>query len=738
VTQAMKSGSADKRGWLLQVLLGLVFDHLGNGVPVVVGVKNAAAELVHSWPRLDVNEVGQLADIVHERLAAGPVLVVPPWEEPPSSLPGGGVRRGRVLQPEAVLLECRPVGPGSLLTAVMPESTFVSERARTVRESLAEYWQPVVVLYATGVIPQAHAGFGVAVAVFQARQHVAPVLRIFRVPDEPDPIAVEEDFRQLLAQRHERGRFGYAIRYPLPPGESLRFERHDPAMLARRADLAGYGEAVPLGELFELTLGVLAQNRDLFCEAGDHGAVRVLGGRDIRRDGTIAPPDDQSRWAQIAPDRQLRAGDLLVREIYHPTDQGGLIVADVTADDLPAAADHRVLVMRPREVLDAQHRLFATLFLRSPLARALTLGVGGGMHLRTADLRDLDLPLPDEALSAALDHVVRAGERLEAWRREAEGLLQSAFLDDSAATARQRIVIAGRKLRLRVEEAALVDDFGHFVRTRFPYPVALRWRRVQAYSGHDESSLAYREILDAAEILLSYSALLGLAISREEGITLGATASIRRRLASGRGPGLGDWRAILDEIGHSRAIQRLPGNHALHDLGSLMTNPNIDAARNRLNNRRNDEAHQRHVDPVDMPYAIAEATADLTTLFEQAQFLADWPLVHIESTRWDTFRGTAMIRFRQLMGDHAIVPHQVTERQSNDLEQSSLYMIDSEYRWHLLRPFLVGGDCPVCKNWSTFHVDRDDQGALVIKSLEHGHTDKADSISEPLRYVGLL
>ena len=58
-----------------------------------------------------------------------------------------------------------------------------------------------------------------------------------------------------------------------------------------------------------------------------------------------------------------------------------------------------------------------------------------------------------------------------------------------------------------------------------------------------------------------------------------------------------------------------------------MTNLDIEAARNRLHERRNAEAHQRHVDPVDMPLAIAEATVDLTTLVEQAQFLADWPLV---------------------------------------------------------------------------------------------------------------
>ena len=56
---------------------------------------------------------------------------------------------------------------------------------------------------------------------------------------------------------------------------------------------------------------------------------------------------------------------------------------------------------------------------------------------------------------------------------------------------RHEVVTVGRKLRLRVEEASLVDDFGHFVRTRFPYPVALRWRRVQASAGDDDPGHAY-------------------------------------------------------------------------------------------------------------------------------------------------------------------------------------------------------------------------------------------------------
>jgi hypothetical protein len=337
VSQAGGAGSADARGLLLHQLLAIAFSHLAEGVPVVVGVEDGIAGLVHPWPRVDVADIGQLAEVVHERLAEGPVLVFPPWDKPENSQHGVGVRFGRVLPSEAVLLGCRPAGPGSVLAVMTPESTLTSERARRLRESLATYWQPAVVLYATGVVREAHPALRTAVVILRSRQRKSPVLRIFRLPDTPDPGAAEEDFRRLLAGRHDRGRFGYGIRDPLPAGESLQFERHDPAVLARRADLAGYGRVIPLGELFDLPAPGIhpLENRDSLCDAGDDGAVRVLAGRDIGRSGVIAPADDRSRWARVSQGKQLQAGDLILRRIYHPTDHGGLVLAEVTAEDLP-------------------------------------------------------------------------------------------------------------------------------------------------------------------------------------------------------------------------------------------------------------------------------------------------------------------------------------------------------------------------------------------------------------------
>ena len=182
--------STDALGWLLHQLLAVAFGHLAEGAPVVVEVEGRTAGLVHPWPRVSVDDVGQLANAVHEQLAKGPVLVLPPWDEPRNSQPAGGARLGHVLPAEGVLLECRLARPGSLLAAMTPDSTFISERARKVRESLAAYWEPVAVLYATGGVPGVHPSFTVAVAVFRARQREPPVLRIFRIPDAPDPGAV--------------------------------------------------------------------------------------------------------------------------------------------------------------------------------------------------------------------------------------------------------------------------------------------------------------------------------------------------------------------------------------------------------------------------------------------------------------------------------------------------------------------------------------------------------------------
>ncbi|MEU1785034.1 hypothetical protein ABZ553_03875 [Streptomyces sparsogenes] len=76
----------------------------------------------------------------------------------------------------------------------------------------------------------------------------------------------------------------------------------------------------------------------------------------------------------------------------------------------------------------------------------------------------------------------------------------------------------------------------------------------------------------------------------------------------------------------------------------------------------------------------------------------------------------------------------------NDLEAGSLYLRDSDHELRLLRPFLVGRDCPTCRLWSTVHVDRAPKGKVILKSLEHGHVveDASPALRASLEHVQLL
>jgi len=101
--------------------------------------------------------------------------------------------------------------------------------------------------------------------------------------------------------------------------------------------------------------------------------------------------------------------------------------------------------------------------------------------------------------------------------------------------------------------------------------------------------------------------------------------------------------------------------------------------------------------------------------------LIDWARSRDASeTRWDSLAKTADVRYRELIGDHPVVPTKAATSFRHDLEPGSLYLRDSAHELHLLRPFLTGEVCPVCRAWSTYHADLVPKGGVQLKSLEHG------------------
>lgn len=730
-------------------LAGVAIERMARMVPTIVEVAGEDRALVLpdlGWPRVEAADAAGIAGIVQEKLSGGPVMVGPQWQRISPEDTVGSRLPSHTLLSEALLAQFRPSGRESVLGVVLPASTLTTPGKRALREAMEARWRPAVVLYAEGALRGINPRFEIAVLILVPRERQWSTV-IFRVPGKADPERVEEDFRELLQRRKgvQRGQYGYVVKSPLPAGESLLFDRHDPAILDRRTDLSGYGVTTGLGELCEtVALGIRFLASAESSQPDDEGAVRILSGRDIRRVGGILLPDDHSNWARVPPELQLKQGDIVLPRIFDASGGGGLVAVEVTAADLPAAAGDTVIWLRPRAGLSREQRQFTLLYLQSALARTLTfsssVSLGGVGRLSPSSLASLDVPVPDAALMTAIKHVQGAERRFEQWHDEASALLQSMFLNEGAEAQRAHIIESGLKVRSRAEAAALVDDPGYFVRTRFPYPLALRWRRAEAARASKDWDLAYKEIREAAEVFTCYLALAALALARsgENAVSLGAANQIRDQFRKGTGPGWGQWKAVIRGIGE---IRKLPTAHPLRRIRELATDEEATAALERLYDRRNAESHLRAVDDDDLPPEVTEAWTDLTALAGRAAFLADWTLADVVTSSWDSLRKMATVTFRPMMGDHPIVSTRPGQYPGSDLEQGSLYIIDDDERWHLLRPFLVGKRCTVCKTWLTFHADMASDGKesrLCIKSLEHGHTEPAEWLAGPLVHIGLL
>lgn len=726
---------------LYVALLNKAFAHFAGTCPTVLALESNESPLspvdFNSWALERMPTVDELPSRTGQLLRAGPVLLFPPWERIE------GRRCEWRHQYEAVLSECVPPEPGALLAATIPAAGLVSASSVKYRRELELHWQPVLVLYTREIFSGIHRQAVIATVFLRSRAAGDRIpLRMFEYTPLDDEAAVLDDFSRLLKREGGRGKLGYVLRDRPEPEAGLAFARHDPVMKARQDALSELGGAGKLEDLFERVFYAfnMASDCRLFCAPDDPGAVRVVSGRDLKRDGTIGPPDEWTKWADVPTDRCLRVGDVLLQSIAAPSDRRGLAAVHIVDADLPLVANQTVVVLRFKLTVHSAQQSLIVQYLRSPLAREIIASLAPGVRVTIGALQQLPIPQPDEALSAALDDLTKAVRSFEVWRAEAEDVLQSAFpRDEDFKAGRVRLVNHGRTSRLRVEAAANLDDYGYIVRTRFPYPVAYRWRIVEAEKSAGLSGHAYDSILNAAEVLLCYAAHLALVLARSVDVELGYSASIRATFGRGKGLGFGDWASIIEEVRDGRAFQALPDGHPLRDLQSLLASPAARDARRRLNDRRNDEAHLRDVDAIDLPGAFESALADLVTLLRTADFLSDLTLIHVTGVRWDSIHRRTEIAYRELMGDHPVAPTRVlTHHDDPGIEVDSLYIVDSRHCLHLLRPFLIGRVCPACRNWSTFHVDGVKEETVSLKSLEHGHVTSDDTLAETLRQVGLI
>ncbi|MFG2153216.1 restriction endonuclease subunit S domain-containing protein [[Kitasatospora] papulosa] len=501
-------------------------------------------------------------------------------------------------------------------------------------------------------------------------------------------------------------------------------------------------DRLPFASVFESVLRGWAFNaRSAIgpCASTDPGAVRLIWLKNIGRDGAIADRDPGADdWRSEVPEHlRLRAGDILLSSVV----SGRPKAAVVREVDLPAVAVRSLLVLRPAEPLTADHARLVLAFLRSNVVGSLAVG-SLQQHLRLSELKKLELPNDDRALSAALTDLSVAEQRLGGWAAEAGRLANSVFDDRSTGSegARRRIIEAGQVTRLRSLAAAQLDDPGFIIRTRYPYPIALRWRNVEAQKtagGQDDEGKEYSAVLEAAETLLGYSALATVALAHEAGISFKAMGSLKRKIAGGiGGPGFGDWKRVLEQIGEAAGVSDLPPEHPLHDLAALLADDEAQEACQSLNIKRNGDAHGRTHVPAVSAAKLDEAHSSLRLLIDRALFLADLQLLEVTQVVWDRHEQSDIVTLRRLMGDHPVVPTERIRYTGPDRIAPILYLADRDQGLHPLGPFLTCEKCAECAARSVFHADKE-QGALLQKSLDHGHSYPYRSDEEDLRAVGL-
>ncbi|WP_437081029.1 restriction endonuclease [Streptomyces sp. enrichment culture] len=478
------------------------------------------------------------------------------------------------------------------------------------------------------------------------------------------------------------------------------------------------------------------------CGPADSGAVRLIWLRNIGRDGVIAAPDPEvDEWRCDAPERfHLRAGDILLSSVI----SGRPKAAVVQEVDLPAVAVRSLFVLRPAQPLPVEHVRLILAFLRSDTVGALAVGNFGQQHLRLSQLKALELPKEDQALSAALADLAAAGQRLGEMAAEASTLAESVFdRSGSPEEARRLIIGAGQLTRLRSTAAAQLDDPDFIIRTRYPYPIALRWRNVEAQrsaDGQDDAQAKeYAAVLKAAETLLGYSALLTTALAHEAGITCKAIRAFKGKIATtglGGGPGFGDWQRILQQISAAEGMVNLPPEHPLHELSILLGDDEAEVACRSLGTKRNSKAHGREDLPAVSASKLQEAHDGLRFLLDRARFLADLQLLDVTNVVWDRHDQSDTVTFRRLMGDHPVVPTETLRHTGSNRIAPILYLADRDHGLHPLSPFLTCEKCEQCATLSLFHADKE-QGVLLQTSLDHGHYYPYRADERALRAVGL-
>jgi hypothetical protein len=637
--------------------------------------------------------------------------------------------------------------PAKVFAFLLPSQFLAATRSGSWRREFFPSHSAVVVEHTHDLhaMPALAAGISMQLATLIFSPRPGPV-RFFRLSE----LAIAEgnrkivsDMTRLLQQPAGKTQFGYVHRGPLEGRYATSFDSYSEETERLRQEVGELGDRVQLAQIADVLSGYRpCDPRRQQAGQGVTGFLTICA-RDITRDGRVDLHRVQTNRGQAHVEHCLEEGDFCISVVYRAG--RSFTVGVYKGDGRPVTWRKSVIVVRPHASLLPAQRQVLLSFLRSPLAQRLgsaeqrLSSLGRALRLSPDALREFPVPIADKDIMSALQHLSEAREAFGRWISDIDDASNAIVQESTAAGSRERILASGQLARQRFRAATQVEELDYRVRTQFPHPLAYVWREVQI-CGPDRFH-RLRAIMKAAEGHTCFLAQLGVLLSKIAGKPLAHTDSMSTRLCERHaGTSFGDWFAIVREIGTSRAFRGLDTDAPVAELRTLCVDGKWEPAVRRLMDLRNDDSHGRIASTSISIALLTEAEEALETVYRTTEFLTDFRLLWVTSTRFDSIRHVNHFEYRDLSGDNALAPLHSDDSKRSDLESGSLYLQDRRDELHLLRPMLHYLRCPECHQMATFFLDALDTAErdfVRIKSFERNSV-RREAIADDFRHVGLL
>lgn len=155
---------------------------------------------------------------------------------------------------------------------------------------------------------------------------------------------------------------------------------------------------------------------------------------------------------------------------------------------------------------------------------------------------------------------------------------------------------------------------------------------------------------------------------------------------------------------------------------------------------RNDFSHGRGPKGGQVPGAYEDASAQLEQLYDACQWLCDYPVRLIEETTWDSYADLGHYTYRELVGDHYLVPQRAGTTTIPTLNTDRLYIAARDGQLHLLSPLILWHECDRCHVPSAFYLDNYDSNTneCRLRAMDHNHHIQRRNVVGPLAKIGLI